>query len=188
MRAQTDRICCLFFRAEHVGGDAGSYSCRRWFSPPTIMTPTAYDACTQRNQIHSIPSLPTGSNFDQFFKCACACTLLSLLPSASARTLTSLTSRRVENSMLLPPLLLLLLTYMMLSRYSPVVPNIVALPVNSVAINCTASTFKAPTADHTLLSRYSIQYCKAELRSNPSVSPQKYEEGSSCLLSLISSK
>jgi hypothetical protein len=41
--------------------------CSRAISPPTIMTPTAYDACTQRNQIHSIPSLPTGSNFDQFF-------------------------------------------------------------------------------------------------------------------------
>ena len=55
------------FRVEHVGGDAGSYSHRRFVFPTHYYDPNCLRRIRQRNQIHSILLLPTGSNFNQFF-------------------------------------------------------------------------------------------------------------------------
>ena len=106
LRAQTDRICCLFFPVAMSEGKRLLIVEGTSSSPPTIMNPDRLRC--MRCATNSIATYR--KNFQ------CACTLLSLLPSASSRT-------RVENSMLLPPLLLLSLTYMKLSRYSPVVQS-----------------------------------------------------------------
>jgi hypothetical protein len=113
LRAQTEGICCRFFVHTMSGMTTYTYSCRRSFTGPTIMTARPCNDCGRKQ----IDSLPTGKQLGSGFNA----TLLTLLPSESARTLIS---RRVENSMLLPPLLLLSLAYLILSQYSPVVQAI----------------------------------------------------------------
>jgi hypothetical protein len=113
LRAQTDRICCLFFRVVMSEGERLLIVEGTSSSPPTIMNPDRL-RCKRSatNTIGFNRYLPEAT----LIKFQCPCTLLSFVPSASPRT-------RVENSMLLPPLLLLSLTYTKLSRYSPVVQS-----------------------------------------------------------------